>query len=132
KKRKLNCEARVLTSVEGRRLAEEKEHERQAKAQKKSAAKQKEKEKENGRLERRSARDPGEPFTGALAISRSKDDLREIAWSLKLSEEGTKQQILDRIQEHFTSNPDDRETQLYCRLFTRGRRAPAPAPPQQP
>ncbi|KAK7057081.1 hypothetical protein R3P38DRAFT_2426550, partial [Favolaschia claudopus] len=76
KKRKLNVEARVLTSAEGKRLAAEKEAERTSKAKKKAESAQRRKEKENLRKEswRNRERDPDASFTGVLS-AKNKDDL---------------------------------------------------------
>ncbi|KAJ7480572.1 hypothetical protein FB451DRAFT_1171179 [Mycena latifolia] len=129
KKRKLNVESRVLTSVEGKRLAAEKEAERARKAQKKSDGAQRRREKENCRDENRRNWDPNTIFTGLLS-AKAKGDLMDIAWALKLTEDGTKAVLLDRINTYFDAHPAERNSDKYCGLFARaprGRRAAAPA-----
>jgi hypothetical protein len=131
KRRKLNVEARVLTSVEGRRLAAEKDAERANKAQKKSDGAQRRREKENCREEARRNWDPNAVFTGILS-AKNKDDLMNIAWSLGLSDDGTKAVLLESINKHFSTHPAKRDSEKYKGLFTRaqrGRRAAAPNAP---
>jgi hypothetical protein len=110
KRRKLNVEARVLTSVEGRQLAEEKEAERMAKGQKKKDAEQRRKEKE---MER--------PFSGSLS-SKNRPDLQEIAGALGLSETGTKEVLTQSIKTHFNTNPSLRDLPRFSGLFNRATR----------
>jgi hypothetical protein len=131
KKRKLNVEARVLTSAEGRRLAAEKDAERAKKAQDKRDGVQRRQEKENSRQENRRNWDPSTAFTGLLS-AKSKDDLLNIAWTLKLAEDGTKVKLLDRITAYFDNHPAERDSDRYRGLFARaprGRRTTAPTAP---
>lgn len=123
KRRKLNVEARVLTSAEGMRLAAEKDEERIVKAQKKKETERRRKEKEVARDQQRQARLPDQPFTGSLA-SKNKGDLQEIAGALNLSEDGTKNALILRINSFFDSHPLERETPQFSGLFYRasGRR----------
>ncbi|KAJ6469102.1 hypothetical protein DFH09DRAFT_989117, partial [Mycena vulgaris] len=122
KRRKLNVEARVLTSAEGKRLAAEKDAERDAKEAKKTANANRRKEQENEREQGRRNRDPHEPFTGLLS-AKNKGDLLDIAWDLGLPEEGTKAVLLDRITAHFRLQSDKRDSPKYAGLFARARRA---------
>ncbi|KAJ7086160.1 hypothetical protein B0H15DRAFT_782325 [Mycena belliarum] len=136
KRRKLNVEARVLTSAEGKRLAAEKDAERAKKVQKKADGAQRRREKENCRDQNRRNWDPTTIFTGILS-AKAKGDLMDIAWSLRLAEDGTKAVLLDRINSYFDSHPAARESSTYRGLFSRGgrRAAAAPAaedPPSQP
>lgn len=118
KRRKLNVEARVLTSAEGRRIAAEKDAERVAKAQKKKEAERIRKEKEVARDQQRRARPSDEPFVGSLA-SKNKADLQEIAGALSLPEDGTKDALIQRINSFFDSNPLQRISPRFSGLFNR-------------
>ena len=113
---KLNVEARVLTSVEGKRLATEKEAERVAKMQKKKEAEMLQKEKEAERDQQRQARGPDAPFIGSLS-SKNKPDLQEIAAALNISEDGTKDALIQRINACFDSNPLLRDGPRFSGLF---------------
>lgn len=121
KRRKLNVEARVLTSAEGRQLAEEKEVERMAKEQKKNDAEQRRKEKEAERLQHRLNRPPDAPFTGSLS-SKNRPDLQEIAGALGLPETGTKEVLTQSIKGHFDANPSLRDSPRFSGLFNRASR----------
>lgn len=125
KRRKLNVEARVLTSAEGKRLAEEKDAERIAKDQKKKETERRRKEKEIARNQQRQARSADEPFVGSLG-SKNKADLQEIAGVLSLSEDGTKDTLIQRINSFFDSNPLQRDSPRFSGLFHRARRRPGP------
>ena len=118
KRRKLNVEARVLTSEEGKRLAAEKDAERAAKEQKKREAATRRKQKENDREQQRRDRAPDAPFTGSLS-SKSKPDLQEIAGALSLAEEGTKDVLVRRITTFFDSHPRLRDSERFIGLFNR-------------
>lgn len=129
KKRKLNVEGRVLNSVEGRRQAVEDDAERAAKDKKKDEGTQRRKDKENARDHNRQTRDPDAPFTGLLT-AKNKDDLMDIAWAVKLPEDGTKAVLFERIDKYFRHHTAERESPKFAGLFTRGprgRRAAAPA-----
>lgn len=121
KRRKLNVEARVLTSAEGKRLAAEKEAERAVKMQKKKKAEMLRKEKEAERDQQRQARGPDAPFMGSLP-SKNKPDLQEIAAALDLSEDGTKDTLIQRINACFDSNPLLRDGPRFSGLFHRAPR----------
>jgi len=127
KRRKLNVEARVLTSAEGKRLAAEKDAEHAAKAQKKKEAERLRlrKEKEVARDQQRRARPSNEPFIGSLS-SKNKADLQEIAGALSLPENGTKDALILRINAFFDSNPFQRSSPQFSGLFNR--RAPRRCP----
>jgi len=121
KRRKLNVEARVLTSAEGKQLAAEKDAERAAKEQKKKDASMRRKQKENDREQQRRHRAPDAPFMGSLS-SKSKPDLQEIAGALSLAEEGTKEVLIRRINTFFDSHPRLRDSERYIGLFNRAHR----------
>ena len=118
KRRKLNVEARVLTSAEGKRLAAEKEAERVAKMQKKKETEMVRKEKEAERDQQRQAQGPNAPFMGSLS-SKNKPDLQEIAAALGLSEDGTKNALMQRINACFNSNPLLHDGPRFSGLFHR-------------
>ncbi|KAJ7691947.1 hypothetical protein B0H17DRAFT_934508 [Mycena rosella] len=124
KKRKLNVEARLLTSVDSRRLAAEKETERLAKEVKKAALSLCRKEKENARDNQRRTRDSNQPFTGLLT-AKNKGDLVDIAWDLKIPEDGTKAVLCECINTFFRAHPDLRGSTKYSGLFVCGRRTGA-------
>ena len=121
KRRKLNVEARVLTSAEGRQLAEEKEAEKTAKEQKKKEAEQRRKEKEVEWIQLRFNRPPDAPFTGSLT-SKNRPDLQEIAGALGLPETGIKEALIRGIKAHFDANPSLRDLQRFSGLFNRATR----------
>jgi hypothetical protein len=121
KRRKLNVEARVLTSAEGKRLAAEKDAERAAKMQKRKEAETLRKEKEAEREELRRIRGPDAPFIGSLS-SKSKPELREIAAALGLSEDGTKDALTQRITACFDLDPLLRDRPRFTGLFHRATR----------
>jgi hypothetical protein len=112
--------ARMLTSDEGLRLAEEQEEERRAKKQKKEEITQRREDKAAERRRQRADRDPSEPFRGALT-SKNKGDLQEIAGVLCLSEDGTVKDLQARIIAHFDAHPDLRDSPRFTGLFNRTR-----------
>lgn len=118
KKRKLNVEARILTSDEGLALCEQREVESLAKEAKKEdiAARKREKEAERQRL--RAERGPN--FSGGLA-SKNKPDLQDIAEALGLAKDGNKPNLLARINSHFDSNINLKSEARYAGLFNRTR-----------
>ncbi|KAJ7107117.1 hypothetical protein C8R44DRAFT_885781 [Mycena epipterygia] len=133
KRRKLNAEARVLNSVEGRRLAAEDDAQRAAKDKKKDDSAERRKNKENTRDRNRQTRDPDAPFTGLLT-AKNKDDLMDIAWAVKLPEDGTKAVLLERLEQYFRHHTAEHDSPKFAGLFTRaprGRRA-APATVENP
>ncbi|KAJ7751813.1 hypothetical protein DFH07DRAFT_1032319 [Mycena maculata] len=111
----------LLYFAEGRQLATEKDNERKLEAKKQSDGAQRRREKENSREENRWKWGPNTTFTGLLS-SKLKDDLMDIAWSLQLSEEGMKAQLLDCINVYFDTHAAERESQKYCGLFARALR----------
>jgi len=67
------------------------------------------------------ARHPDEAFTGSLA-SKNKGDLQDIAGALKLSDNGTKDALIQRINSFFDSNPLQRDCPRFSGLFHRASR----------
>ena len=58
---------------------------------------------------------------GSLS-SKSKLDLQEIAGALSLSEEGTKEVLIRRINTFFDSHPRIRDSERFTGLFNRAHR----------
>jgi hypothetical protein len=110
-----------LTSAEGKWLAAEKDAERKAKEQKKKDVAARQKQKENDREQQRQARAPDAPFTGSLS-SKSKPDLQEIGGALSLSEDGTKEVLVRRINTFFDLHPRLRDSDRFTGLFNRAPR----------
>ncbi|KAJ7778954.1 hypothetical protein B0H16DRAFT_1448503 [Mycena metata] len=101
--------------------------EKAAKEKKKDDTAQRRKEKENARTINRHNRDPNEPYTGLLT-AKVKDDLRDICIDLGQSDEGTKADLLERLNRYFRDHPLERDSAKFCGLFKaapRGRRAGA-------
>ncbi|KAH7917323.1 hypothetical protein BV22DRAFT_1135504 [Leucogyrophana mollusca] len=114
--KKLHTTSRILTSEEGRaelrRLeAEEREKELQA-----EAARLKKTEEEKARQRRQAEQEISGVFTGLLKKMK-KDELRDVAASLHLSEDGTVSIIIQRIEQHFEENPHLKESNRYKGLF---------------
>jgi hypothetical protein len=107
-----------LTSDEGKRLAAEKETEWAAKAQKQKDAEIRRKQQAAEREQQRHDRPADQPFTGALS-SKKKPDLQEIAGALNLTETGTKEALISRINKFFEQNPDLHDAPRFLGLFNR-------------
>jgi hypothetical protein len=115
-KRKVVTNARMLTSEEGLRFAEEQEAEQEAKKRKKDETTRKRLDKEVEKRQQRAERDPNEPFKGSLA-SKNKGDLQEIAGALCLPEAGTVNDLQTRIMAHFDTNSHLHDSPLFSGLF---------------
>ncbi|KAG6809833.1 hypothetical protein H0H92_014587 [Tricholoma furcatifolium] len=67
-------------------------------------------------------------FTGAL-MPKKKQDLQEIAVALKISDQGTKDDLMNRIKRHLDTNPDLEEDPSFAGLYgTRRKRSLQPQP----
>ncbi|KAG5340633.1 hypothetical protein C0989_000990 [Termitomyces sp. Mn162] len=67
-------------------------------------------------------------FSGAL-VPKKKQELQDIALALKLSDGGTKDEIMNRIKRHLELNPDLEEDPSFSGLFgSRRRRSVQPQP----
>jgi hypothetical protein len=124
KRRKVNVEARCLTNDEYLAIREKENDERLAEEARKDAERNAKEVEQAERQRQREARDPSLPFTGSLK-NKNKDDLKDIAFSLKLSMEGTNTELVSRIESHFISHPDLRQQLVYAGLSlsnSRGRR----------
>ncbi|KAJ7858812.1 hypothetical protein B0H14DRAFT_2747998 [Mycena olivaceomarginata] len=98
--RTLASSARILTSAEGRTLAEEKR---------------------NTQLRKKTKQD--ESKTQKLLASAEAPQLKDLAWSLALEEDGTREVLIARILECFATNNALKEDKRYIDLWTRRRRA---------
>ena len=74
------------------------------------------KQKENDREQQWRNRAPDTPFTGSLS-SKSKPDLQEIAGTLFLAEEGTKEVLICKINTFFVSHPHICDSNRFRGLF---------------
>ncbi|KAG6916540.1 hypothetical protein DXG01_006423 [Tephrocybe rancida] len=68
-------------------------------------------------------------FTGAL-MPKKKQELQEIASALKIGDQGTKDDIMNRIKRHLENNPDLEEDPSFVGLF--GKRRKGSVQPQAP
>jgi len=132
KKRKLNTNARFLSSEEGLAEAKEADRLRAEKEKKKQDAAMKRAAEEVVRLQNRLTLDPDMPFTGALS-SKNKTQLQNVAFTLHLpiGNKLTKEQLTSSINEHFDKNPTLKTSPRYEQIFNSRRRA-APPPPSAP
>ncbi len=121
-KAKLNADARTLTSAEGLRLAEERDALASAKEQERETRNQEREEQERLAQERRVAERDTMVFTGAIT-SKNKSQLKDLAWALGLTMDGTNAELQTRINAHFDSNPEKREHPQFIGIFQRGRAA---------
>jgi hypothetical protein len=133
--RTLSTTARILTSAEGRALAEEK---RTAQVQKKS----KDDENRTQRLladaevikRRAELGREGMVFSGNIKTLKA-PQLKDLAWSLELEETGTRDVLIDIILKHFDVPENQRlkEDKHYVDLWNRRRRRAAGSDaPEQP
>jgi hypothetical protein len=121
--RNLSTTARMLTSAEGRVLAEEK---RTAQLQKKA----KDDENHTQRLlvnaevikRRAELGREGMEFAGNIKSLKA-PQLKDLAWSLKLEENGTRDVLIDRILTHFGDDESLKVDKRYVELWRRRRAA---------
>ncbi|KAL0063933.1 hypothetical protein AAF712_009123 [Marasmius tenuissimus] len=106
KKRKLNVEARHLTSDEFMMQKEKENRERAAEEQRKDFERQ----------HQRETCDQSAPFLGSLK-SKNKEDLKDVAYRLGLPMDGTNNELIARIESHFTANPALHENPVFVGLF---------------
>ncbi|KAF7347301.1 Tigger transposable element-derived protein [Mycena venus] len=125
--RSLSTTARMLTSAEGRALAEEK---RTAQQQKKA----KDDENRSQRLlanaevikRRTELGREGMEFAGNIKLLKA-PQLKDLAWSLELDENGTREVLIERILTHFGDNESLKVDKRYVELWRDGRRRRAAA-----
>ncbi|KAJ3833347.1 hypothetical protein F5878DRAFT_410778, partial [Lentinula raphanica] len=119
KRPKLNVDARCLTSSEGLALSkkqqEEKNIEMQRKSEAQAAREAKDKERQQARQQLSATT---AVFTGSLN-SKRKEDLKDIAFTLGVAQDGTKDAILTRIREHFNTHAGLSADPRYRGLFGR-------------
>jgi hypothetical protein len=97
--KKINVEARVLTSQEGRQELQQLREDTQSKEQRRQ---QDLAQKAVGdEAQRKHRADPTRTLVGPLNKSRRKEDLEDIAVALALLESGKKDEIFERITMHF-------------------------------
>jgi hypothetical protein len=113
--------SRITTTQEGRAEAAKQKALRQERVQK-AAESQRKKQDAQTEMHVRRAQEgrAGMTFTGALN-SQKRPTLQNIAWSLQLSEDGTRDELINRIKTHFDSNQHLCEDVRYSGLF--GKRA---------
>ncbi|KAK2462226.1 hypothetical protein APHAL10511_005722 [Amanita phalloides] len=116
KKWKLNINAQCLTSDEGLRQAREIEEECKAHKHEKHEKETQHMAAEAERQHLHEQCDPNELFKGALG-SKGKEDLKDIAFSLGLSLNGQKKDILEQITTYFDANPNLCQHEGYKGLF---------------
>lgn len=60
-------------------------------------------------------------FSGAL-MPKKKSELQDISVALRISDEGTKEDLHTRIKEHLNLHPDLEENPTFSGLFVKGRK----------
>jgi hypothetical protein len=73
---------------------------------------------------------PSTAFSGALG-PKKKAELHEIAVSLLISDEGTKEELQARIKKHLEKNPQLEDDEMYAGLFPRRKKSVQPLPTQR-
>jgi SAP domain-containing new25 len=68
-------------------------------------------------------------FAGALA-PKKKSELQDIALALRISDQGTKEDIQTRIKKHLDNNPNLEEDSRFSGLYGRKRRGSVQPQPQ--
>lgn len=124
----------VVTTSEGRQVAADQKQAKVDKLAKTALTKQK-KDDEKSAIHARRQKDgrDGMLFSGALQTQK-RAVLADVAWTLGLEETGTRDDLISRINVHFKSHPDLRESPRYHGLFKRAGRpvsAPTAAASQQ-
>lgn len=132
--RKLNTEARFLTGKEGLRIRAEDAAKEAKEAEKAAEKAQRIHEAEESRQRQREGNASTIIWRGAWR-NRSKADVRDLAFALELSMDGTKNELMKRIQAHLDKAPalahDKRFEGLYIPV-ARGRRRLPQLPQQSP
>lgn len=127
KNRKVQVNAQYVSSAEARRRLEEHEREQAEKRQREEEAQAAKKAKDDQRKQQREA--GGTTFSGSLN-SKTKDDLLDITFALKLTgsdsnTQETKASLISIINNHLDTNPHLASNPTFAGLFlsrTRGRR----------
>ncbi len=123
--RSVHIGSRIVTSQEGKKEAEKQDA---ARLQKSVAETQKAQRREDASVAVREARSVGQGnmvFEGSLA-SQKVGGLRDIAWNLKINEQGSKVILLERIKTHFSEHEHLRNDKQYSALFPAARKRTRP------
>ena len=118
----INVDARVLTSVEGRREVQRLCKEATEKEWLLNEALTQKAAEDQARRKRRA--DISYIFTGPLNKARQKEELKDIALALSLSDSGKKDDIYNRIAKEFKENPNWRLEPCFEGLFTLHQKCP--------
>ena len=113
--KRTQVEARVLTSEEGRLELQQLREEARQKEQRQNEDAARKASEDDARRKRRA--DISRVFSGSLNKSRKKEDLEDIAVALALPEGGKKDELLERITNHFDEHPDLKTTPRFEGLF---------------
>lgn len=122
KDRSIVVGGRVVSTQEGRAEAEKQKRAREEKENKAEKLRQKRNDADvEMRMRRQELGRESMGFSGALSGQRLAQ-LRDLAWSLRLSETGTREELIARIQAHFDGKPNLREDARYTNIFGARRR----------
>jgi hypothetical protein len=113
--KKTQVKARVLTSEEGRLELQQLREEARLKEQRQLEDAARKATEDDARRKRRA--DGSRVFTGPLNKTRRKEDLEDIAAALALSDEGKKDDLLERIFKHFEEHSDLKTNSRFEGLF---------------
>ena len=121
--KRTTVEARVLTSEEGRLELQQLREEARQKEHRQAEETARKATEDDARRKRRA--DHSRVFTGPLNKSRRKEELEDIAVALALPESGKKDELLERICNHFDTHPELKTTVRFEGLFnSRPRKRP--------
>ena len=120
KKKKLNVDVRQLTLEEGWWLVAEWGVVDQAKAEKNKAVAAKKVLKAAERQQLCNECVPDKPFIGSLS-TKSKPDLLDIISVLKLSDKGSRSNLIGHLTEHFEENTPQKSAEVHwsCQSYSR-------------
>ena len=113
--KRTQVEARVLTSEEGRLELQQLREEARLKEQQHVEEMARKTTEDDARRKRRA--DGSRIFTGGLNKTRRKEELEDIAAALALPDSGKKDELLDRISNHFEEHPDLKSNPRFEGLF---------------
>jgi hypothetical protein len=113
--KKIQVEARVLTSEEGRLEMQQLREEARLKEQRQLEDAARKDAEDDARRKRRA--DGSRIFAGPLNKTRRKEDLEDIAAALALPDGGKKDDLLDRIIKHFDEHADLKTNSRFEGLF---------------
>ena len=113
--KRIQVEARVLTSEEGRLELQQLREEARLKEQRQLEDAARKAAEDDARRKRRA--DGSRTFSGPLNKTRRKEDLEDIAAALALPDGGKKDDLLDRIIKHFDEHADLKTNSRFEGLF---------------